>query len=77
MNAVSVEYIEAREDEIAEMLNAIEDVDEIRHTFRLMNDNNMLMPGLYKDLRERLGRIESALATGKRNTGTLRNGGIR
>lgn len=75
MPAVSVEYIEAREDEIARMLTAIDDLDEVRHVLRYLHKKQMMKDQLYRELRHRLDRIADALATGKHNTAQLRNTG--
>lgn len=77
MNGVSTEYIEAREDEIARMLTAGDDVDELRHVLRLMRKRGLITPALYDECKERLDRIAGALLQGKHNTATLRNGGGR
>jgi len=75
MNALSVEYVERLEDEIAAQLTAIDDVDEIRHLLRLIHRSGGMTNALYRDSTRRLDRIATALQTGKHNTATLRNGG--
>lgn len=75
MAAISVEYVEAREDEIAAMLTAGDDVDEVRHLLRQMYKRQMISQPLYRETLGRLDRIAAAILTGKRNTATLRNRG--
>lgn len=75
MMPVSVEYAERLEDDIAESITAIDDLDEIRHLLRLVHKYGGMTDALYRDSRARLDRIATALETGKRNTAALRNGG--
>lgn len=75
MRATSIEYVERLEDEIAEMITAKDDVDELRHDYRLLHKRGGITDALYRDRIKRLDRIAVALSTGKANTGVLRNGG--
>lgn len=71
---VSIEWIEAKEDEIARMLTAIDDVEEVRHILRLLYKRGGMTQPVYEHTVAALTRISSALQSGKSNTAALRNG---
>jgi hypothetical protein len=70
---VSTEWIEDREDEIAEFLIARDQVDSLRRLLDLLHQRQMITDGYYQDARDSLDYIAAALLTGKRNTALLRN----
>jgi hypothetical protein len=70
---VSTEWIEDREDEIAEFLIARDQVDSLRRLLDLLHQRQMITNAYYQDARDSLDYIAAALLTGKRNTALLRN----
>lgn len=73
MLAVSNEYIEAREDEIARFIIAAEHVDKLRGLAEQLRQRGMVSTQYYLDLRDTLTFIDGALLIGKSNTAQLRN----
>lgn len=70
----SLEWIELKEDEIAQMITAREQVDQLRRLLEMLQMRGALSPALYNDSKDSLDHIAGALLIGKRNTGILRNG---
>lgn len=70
---VSLEWIEQKEDEIARMITAAEQVDELRIVARLLLERGFVTQAHYNRLRAALDGIATALQMGKHNTSTLRN----
>lgn len=73
MLAVSNEYIEAKEDEIARLITASEHVDKLRALADTLHRRGFVTTAYYRDLRDSLTFIDGALLTGKMNTAQLRN----
>jgi len=71
---VSVEWIEAREDELAHMITANEHVQRLRVLAPLLLAKGWINQTYYHDMLDSLDYIADALRVGKRNTGKLRNG---
>lgn len=76
-NAVSIEWIEAKEDEIAHMIIANEHVGKLRVLADKLRERGMVSTAYYHDMLDSLDYIAAALKMGKKNTGLLRNGGGR
>lgn len=72
---VSSEWLEEREDEIAQMLTARDHVERLRWLGELLRRRNLITSAYYRDLRDSLDYIAAALLIGKHNTARLRNGG--
>jgi hypothetical protein len=73
---VSTEWIEDKEDEIAEFLIAREQVDSLRRLLDLLHQRQMITDAYYQDTRDSPDYIAAALLTGKRNTALLRNSSL-
>jgi hypothetical protein len=71
---VSIEWIEAKEDEIARMIIASEQVQKLRTLAGMLRSRGMVSNAYYHDMLDSLDYIAGALQTGKRNTAQLRNG---
>lgn len=69
----SNEYIEAREDELARFVQAIEFVDHLRHLVEILYRRNRVTTAYYHDIRDTLTYIDGTLLIGKKNTAALRN----
>lgn len=73
MLAISNEYIETKEDEIARLIVAGEHVDKLRGLAETLRRRGMITSAYYQDMRDTLTFIDGALLVGKQNTATLRN----
>jgi hypothetical protein len=71
---VSVEWVEAREDELARLIIANEQVGKLRALANILRERGVVTPSYYHDMLDSLDYIAAALQTGKRNTAKLRNG---
>lgn len=72
---ISTEALETLEDEIAQMLTARDQVEQIRRLGELLRRRNLITAAYYRDLRDSCDYIAAALLTAKHNTARLRNGG--
>jgi hypothetical protein len=73
MLAISNEYVEAKEDEIARLIVAGEHVDKLRSLAETLRRRGMITSAYYQDVRDTLTFIDGALLVGKQNTAALRN----
>lgn len=72
---LSNEYIETREDEIAQLIIGSQDVDKLRELANMLHAKNMITDAYYHDLRDTLDHLSACILIGKRSTAALRNGG--
>lgn len=72
-SAVSNEFIEAREDEMAQLITASEGMDKLRRVATVLHKRQMITTPYYIDMRDTIDQATSALLIGRRNTATLRN----
>lgn len=75
MQTLSTEYIETREDEIAQLIIGSQDVDKLRELAERLHRRNMITTSYYHDMRDTLDHLSACILIGKRNTAALRNGG--
>lgn len=71
--AISTEYIEAREDELAQLIIASEGMDKLRRVATVLHRRQMITTPYYVDMRDTIDQATSALLIGRRNTAALRN----
>lgn len=74
-NGVSSEYIHDREDDMAVLITACDQVDSLRSLGIALRRRDMITEAYYRDLRDTLDCIAAALAIARRNTAMLRRGG--
>ena len=72
-DGVSTDWLEAREDEIAQFLTARDQADSLRRLLDVLHRRKMISDAYYEDARDALDYITCALLTGKKNTARLRN----
>lgn len=72
--AISSEWLETKEDEIAQLIAGSQDVDKLRELARILHERGMITPAYYYDLRDTLDHLSAVILIGKRNTAALRNG---
>jgi hypothetical protein len=72
---VSTEWVEEREDEMARLINACDQLDRLRTLGHVLYQREMVTESYYRDYRDSLDCIASALTIARRNTAILRNGG--
>ena len=68
------EYTEMREDEIARLITAREEVGKLRKLADVLCKRGAIEPDYYHDMRNTLTIVDSALLLGKHAVATLRNG---
>lgn len=71
---VSIEWIEAREDELARLITANEHIERFRVLAAMLHKRGIVTNSYFHDMLDSLDFIAAALQTGKRNTAKLRNG---
>lgn len=72
-DGVSTDWLEAREDEIAQFLTARDQADSLQRLLDVLHRRKMISDAYYEDARDALDDITCALLTGKKNTARLRN----
>lgn len=75
LNGVSSEYVQDREDEMAVLITACDQVDSLRSLGIALRRRDMITEAYYRDLRDTLDCIATALTIARRNTAMLRRGG--
>jgi hypothetical protein len=70
---IVVEYIQAREDEIARMITAIEQVELIRQVFTIMQRDGSITDAEFEESTKAIDFIVETLRVSKTATATLRN----
>lgn len=74
MQVTSNEYIETREDEIAQMIIALEHLDRLRRLAEILYKKDSISTAYYRDMRDSVEYIANTVRMGKHNTAALRNG---
>lgn len=72
VSGVSVEWVEAKEDEIARIITAQEHVRRMRRFVEVMAESQFIMPDYEQRAHDSLDYVAEVLLTAKRNTAQLR-----
>lgn len=68
----STEFVQQREDEMAALIDACDEVDKFRALGRILAKKKVFTPAYYRDYRDGLDKIARALHVGRKNTAARR-----